>query len=167
MGRKPRVIWMYRKNCLKSGKVAGPGGKLLMVVFGSFFSTGSTGRPIPGRVDMTKDSVGVHPSAGYYSIDAQGIVEAYENGIVFNGSDMNRLITTALAENRYWTALVAYHTSIQNSFESSNQPGGWNGLQSTPRYLAMQKSLLVPDVGVGDTINVQIGATTFNLSKSG
>src|SRR3989338_2053300 len=80
---------------------------------------------------------------------------------------MNRLITTALAENRYWTALVAYHTSIQNSFESSNQPGGWNGLQSTPRYLAMQKSLLVPDVGVGDTINVQIGATTFNLSQSG
>jgi hypothetical protein len=90
---------------------------------------------------QTKHWVGVH-TPGYYFIDTEGIVDAYEHSLVFHGIDLGRLIATALAENRYWTALVPYNTQIQNSFESSNKPNSWGGLTNTPWYLSLQKNLV-------------------------
>jgi hypothetical protein len=39
--------------------------------------------------------VGVHPNGGYYDDDTQGIVDAYEHGLVFTKADIDHLITTA------------------------------------------------------------------------
>ena len=38
--------------------------------------------------------VGVHPNGGYYAIDVEGIVAAFEHGLVFTRDDLNRLIAT-------------------------------------------------------------------------
>jgi hypothetical protein len=43
----------------------------------------------------TKHWVGVHPNGGYYEDDTQGIVDAYEHGLVFTKADIDHLITTA------------------------------------------------------------------------
>jgi hypothetical protein len=43
----------------------------------------------------TKHWVGVHPNGGYYDDDTQGIVDAYEHGLVFTKADIDHLITTA------------------------------------------------------------------------
>ena len=42
----------------------------------------------------TKHWVGVHPNGGYYGIDVEGIVAAYEHGLVFTKEDIDRLIAT-------------------------------------------------------------------------
>ncbi|HWF17971.1 MAG TPA: hypothetical protein VG754_01815, partial [Verrucomicrobiae bacterium] len=42
----------------------------------------------------TRHWVGVHPNGGYYAIDVEGIVAAYEHGIVFTKDDIQRLIAT-------------------------------------------------------------------------
>src|SRR5208282_1580842 len=68
-----------------------------------------------------KHWVGVHPNAGYYEIDAEGIVDAYEHGLVFDRRDLDRLIATALAEKRYWTALAPYDPAIQKKFEETHK----------------------------------------------
>jgi hypothetical protein len=39
--------------------------------------------------------VGVHPNGGYYEDDTQGIVAAYEHGLVFTKADIDHLIDTA------------------------------------------------------------------------
>ena len=41
-----------------------------------------------------KHWVGVHPNGGYYAVDVDGIVAAYERGLVFNKADIERLIAT-------------------------------------------------------------------------
>ena len=41
-----------------------------------------------------KHWVGVHPNGGYYAIDVEGIVTAYEHGLVFDKEDLERLIAT-------------------------------------------------------------------------
>ncbi len=43
----------------------------------------------------TKHWVGVHPNGGYYDDDNEGIVDAYEHGLVFTHEDIARLIATA------------------------------------------------------------------------
>jgi hypothetical protein len=42
-----------------------------------------------------KHWVGVHPNGGYYDDDTQGIVDAYEHGLVFTKADIDHLIDTA------------------------------------------------------------------------
>jgi hypothetical protein len=88
-----------------------------------------------------KHWVGVHPKGGYYELDTTGIVDAYEHGLVFTKEDIDRLIATALAEKRYWTALVPYNKTIQEQFEASHKPDGWGGLGATPWYLSLQARL--------------------------
>ena len=41
-----------------------------------------------------KHWVGVHPNGGYYAIDVEGIVTAYEHGLVFAKEDLDRLMAT-------------------------------------------------------------------------
>jgi hypothetical protein len=89
----------------------------------------------------TKHWVGVHPSGGYYEIDTEGIVDAYEHGLVFTKEGINRLIATALAEKRYWSALVPYSEAIQKDFEDSLKPDSWGGLAAAPWYLGLQARL--------------------------
>src|SRR5207244_2283025 len=38
--------------------------------------------------------VGVHPNGGYYTIDVEGIVNAYEHRLVFTKTEIDRLIAT-------------------------------------------------------------------------
>jgi hypothetical protein len=85
-----------------------------------------------------KHWIGVHRNTGYYDIDVEGIVSAYEHGLVFEENDIKRLVKTALAEKRYWTALVPYNNTIQHEFEDRNDPRSWAGLSATPWYLALQ-----------------------------
>jgi hypothetical protein len=107
--------------------------------------------------------VGVHPNGGYYSIDVEGIVTAYEHGLVFTKADIDRLIATnrdvmwngrvagaafgrldgGAADKRWaktpgvlWTALVPYDVALRKVFEANHDPAGWGGLSGTPRHLA-------------------------------
>ena len=41
-----------------------------------------------------KHWVGVHPNGGYYAIDVEGIVMAYEHSLVFRKEDLKRLVAT-------------------------------------------------------------------------
>jgi hypothetical protein len=89
----------------------------------------------------TKHWVGVHPNPGYYEIDVAAIVDAYEHGLVFGRGDIDHLISTALAEKRYWEALVPYSAEIQKKFEQEMKPDSWRGLSGAPRYLMLQARL--------------------------
>ncbi len=88
-----------------------------------------------------KHWVGVHPNGGYYSIDLEGIVEAYKHGLVFDKDDIDRLIATAPLEKRYWAALAPYDDTLQQKFEEGLKPDSWGGLASTPWYLWQQARL--------------------------
>ena len=90
---------------------------------------------------LPKHWIGVHPNGGYYDIDVEGIVAAYEHGLIFNKEDINHLIATSLAEKRYWTGLVPYDETNQIQFESTRDPNSWDGLWSAPWYLAIQRAL--------------------------
>jgi hypothetical protein len=112
----------------------------------------------------TKHWVGVHPNGGYYNIDVEGIVTAYEHGLVFTKADLDRLIATnrdfmwnqqvegakfqrldggkpderwAKGPGVLWTALVPYDESLRKVFEANHNPASWGGLSATPRYLAL------------------------------
>jgi hypothetical protein len=89
----------------------------------------------------TKHWVGVHPNAGYYQIDTDGIIDAYEHGLVFEKKDIDRLIATALATKRDWAALVPYSPEIQKRVEETLKPDSWGGLSAAPRYLMLQAPL--------------------------
>ena len=111
----------------------------------------------------TKHWVGVHPNGGYYQIDVEGIVTAYEHRLVFNKADIDCLIATnrdwmwnqqvqgakfrridgGTPDNRWknspgvlWTALILYDESLRKVFEANHNPAGWGGLSATPWYLA-------------------------------
>jgi len=90
---------------------------------------------------IPKHWIGVHSNAAYYGIDVESIVAAYENRLVFNEEDINRLVKTALAQARYWTALVPYSKEIQQRFEADHRANSWAGLMLTPWYLALQTRL--------------------------
>jgi hypothetical protein len=110
-----------------------------------------------------KHWVGVHPNGGYYAIDVEGIVTAYEHGLTFTKEDIDRLIATnrdfmwnkqvpgakfqridgGEPDNRWaktpgvlWTALTPYDPTLRKVFEANHAPAGWGGLSSTPQHLA-------------------------------
>ena len=87
---------------------------------------------------LPKHWIGVHPNAGYYEIDVAGIATAYEHGLIFKTDDINHLITTALADKRYWTALVPYDDTIQRQFENTLDPASWGGHGSAAWYLSLE-----------------------------
>jgi hypothetical protein len=87
---------------------------------------------------LPKHWIGVHPNAAYYDIDVEAIVAAYKHRLVFNADDINRLVATAIAERRYWTALVPFDVTIQKQFEDTLDPSRWGGLSRAPWYLATQ-----------------------------
>ncbi len=91
--------------------------------------------------DSPKHWVGVHPNAGYYEIDVEAVVDAYEHGVVFTKDDLDRLVATALGEKRFWTALVPYSPEIQKVFEDRHKPDSWGGLSTAPWYLSLQARL--------------------------
>ena len=111
----------------------------------------------------TKHWVGVHPNGGYYGIDLEGIVTAYEHGLVFGKEDLARLIATnrdfmwnklvrpahfrridgGQPDPRWkdspgvlWTALVPHDDTLRKVFEANHKPDSWGGLAITPWYLA-------------------------------
>lgn len=106
--------------------------------------------------------VGVHPNGGYYAIDVDGIVTAYEHGLVFTKHDIDRLIATnrdfmwnrqvagakfqridgGKPDDRWkntpgvlWVALVPYDETLRQIFLSNHNPSSWGGLYVTPWYL--------------------------------
>ncbi|MCX5655921.1 MAG: hypothetical protein NTY65_14875 [Planctomycetota bacterium] len=110
-----------------------------------------------------KHWVGVHPNGGYYGIDVEGIVAAYEHGLVFTKDDIDRLVATnrdfmwnhevkgakfqridggtpdprwARSPGVLWTALAPYDETLRKVFEANHDPAGWGGLSATPWYLA-------------------------------
>jgi len=112
-----------------------------------------------------KHWVGVHPNGGYYQVDVEGIITAYEHHLVFTRADIDRLIATnrdwmwnkqvhgakfqridgGAPDNRWknspgalWTALVPYDESLRKIFEANHDPASWGGLAATPWYLALQ-----------------------------
>ena len=87
---------------------------------------------------VPKHWVGVHPNSGYYDIDIDSIVTAYEHRLIFSRHDINSLIATALTEKRYWTGLVPYDDTIQRQFEETLDPSSWRGHSRTPWYLALE-----------------------------
>jgi hypothetical protein len=117
----------------------------------------------------TRHWVGVHPNGGYYDIDVEGIVTAFEHGIVFTRTEIDRLIATnrdymwnrritGAAFRRIdggepadpwkktpgvlWIALTPYDTLLQRVFEANHDPASWGGLASTPWYLALKAGRL-------------------------
>lgn len=85
-----------------------------------------------------KHWVGVHPNPGYYAVDVEAIVTAYQHGIVFTKDDIRRLVATSHAEKRSWAALIPYDPAAQKHFEAALKPDSWEGLGGTPWYLALQ-----------------------------
>jgi hypothetical protein len=90
---------------------------------------------------LPKHWIGVHPKAGYYDIDVAGIATAYEHRMVFNKDDITHLSATALANKRYWAALVPYDGTIQKNFEYTQSPSSWDGIHRAPWYLAIIRRL--------------------------
>jgi hypothetical protein len=94
---------------------------------------------------LPKHWIGIHPKDAYYDIDVEGIVAAFEHGVVFNEDDIKRLIATALANKRYWTALVPYSAEIRQNFKNTISPESWDGLSAIPWYLAFRERNLGSD----------------------
>jgi hypothetical protein len=118
--------------------------------------------------------VGVHPNGGYYAIDVEGIVAAFERGLVFTRSEIDRLIATnrdfmwnqqvagarfqridgGLPDPRWltspgtlWTALVPYDSTLRKVLLANHNPAGWGGLSATPWFLALGAGRTVGGVG--------------------
>ena len=112
----------------------------------------------------TEHWVGVHPNGGYYDIDVEGIVAAFQHGLVFTQEDLDQLIATdrdfmwnqkvesaafrridgGPADPRWqdspgvlWTALLPYDETLRKIFVANHNPGSWGGLASTPWFLAL------------------------------
>ena len=122
------------------------------------------GGPWDTRADGSlKHWVGVHPNGGYYGIDVEGIVCAYEHGLVFTREDIARLVATnrdfmwnqqvtgarfkridgepadprwANSAGVLWTALIPYDPTLRAIFEANHDPASWGGMAETPRHLA-------------------------------
>jgi hypothetical protein len=114
-----------------------------------------------------KHWVGVHPNGGYYGIDVEAIVTAFEHGLVFTKEDIQRLIATnrdfmwnqqvagakfqridgGSADPRWrnspgvlWTSLVPYDETLRKVFLANHNPSGWGGLSATPWFLARERA---------------------------
>jgi hypothetical protein len=113
-----------------------------------------------------KHWVGVHPNGGYYQIDVEGLVAAFEHDLVISKADLERLIATnrdfmwnqeidnakfqridgGPADARWkdqpgvlWTALIPYDETLKKVFIANHDPGSWGGLSLTPWFLRQQK----------------------------
>ncbi len=111
--------------------------------------------------------IGVHPNGGYYGIDVEGIVAAFEHGLVFTKEDMDRLIATnrdfmwnqqisgarfqridgGRPDSRWkdspgvlWTSLAPYDETLRKVFLANHDPSSWGGLSVTPWFLAREAS---------------------------
>ena len=109
----------------------------------------------------------MHPNGGYYAIDAEGIVDAFDHGMVFGKEDIARLIATNRdfmwnqqmqgakfqridgepADARWnnspgslWSSLVPHDETLRRVFISNHNPTSWGGLASTPWFLSLLKS---------------------------
>jgi len=107
--------------------------------------------------------VGIHPNGGYYQIDVEGIVTAFEHGLVFKQEDIDRLIATNRdfmwnkqiigakfqridgeqpdprwknSPGMLWTALVPYDAKLREIFVTNHNPDGWGGTSATPWFLS-------------------------------
>jgi len=116
----------------------------------------------------TRHWVGVHPNGGYYGIDVEGKVAAYEHGLVFTRDDIRRLVATnrdfmwnqqvkgakfrridgGEPDARWkdspgvlWTALAPYDPTLRRVFLEDHNPAGWGGLAATPWFLAREASI--------------------------
>lgn len=112
----------------------------------------------------TKHWVGIHPNGGYYQIDLEGIVTAFEHDLVFTKDDLQRLIATNRdfmwnqqvtgarfqridggesdprwkeAPGVLWTALVPYDETLRKIFLANHDPASWGGLITTPWFLSL------------------------------
>jgi hypothetical protein len=110
--------------------------------------------------------VGVHPNGGYYEIDVEGIVSAFEHDLVFTKEDLKRLIATNRgfmwnqevkgarfqridggepdprwknSPGTLWTSLVPYDETLRKVFLANHNPASWGGLAVTPWFLAREK----------------------------
>ena len=108
--------------------------------------------------------VGIHPNGGYYQIDVEGIVAAFEHGLVFKQEDIDRLIATNRdfmwnkqmigakfqridgeqpdprwknSPGMLWTALVPYDATLREVFVVNHNPDGWGGTSATPWFLSL------------------------------
>ena len=106
-----------------------------------------------------KHWVGVHPNGGYYADDVEGIVAAYEHGLVFTKEEIARLIATnrdfmwnqqikgakfqridgkppapKAMPGELWSALAPYDPTLRKIFEANFKPGDWSGLD-TPKWV--------------------------------
>lgn len=113
----------------------------------------------------TKHWVGVHPNGGYYAIDVEGIVAAFEHGVVFTRDDVDRLIAInrdfmwnrqmdgakfrridgGQPDPRWkntpgvlWTSLVPHDETLRKVFLANHEPASWGGLSVTPWFLARE-----------------------------
>ena len=111
--------------------------------------------------------VGVHPNGGYYGIDVEGIVAAFEHGLVFTRADVDRLVATnrdfmwnqQVAGARFqridggqpdprwqnspavlWTALVPYDATLRQIFLANHNPASWGGQGTTPWFVSLSTS---------------------------
>jgi len=114
-----------------------------------------------------KHWVGVHPNGGYYGIDVEGIVAAFEHDLVFTRADVDRLIATnrdfmwnqKVAGAKFqridggepdprwknspgvlWTALMPYDATLREIFLANHNPSNWGGLATTPWFVSLSKS---------------------------
>ena len=110
----------------------------------------------------TRHWVGVHPNGGYYGIDVGAIVEAFEHGMVFSKSDIDKLIATnrdfmwnqklegatfgridgGAPDQRWlktpgvlWAPLCSFDATLRKVFEATFEPTSWGGLGATPWYV--------------------------------
>jgi hypothetical protein len=107
--------------------------------------------------------IGVHRNGSYEQMDLEGIVAAFEHGLVFTKEELRRLIATNrdLMWNQQfvgakfqrvdgrldeagqkswagclWPALVPYDESLRKVFVVSHDPASWAGLDLTPWFRA-------------------------------
>ena len=101
----------------------------------------------------------------------EGIVTAYEHGLVFGKEDLERLIATnrdfmwnqqiqgaefqridgGKPDPRWksspgvlWTALVPHDETLRKVFEANHNPDNWGGLATTPWYFAQLAGEIKP-----------------------
>ena len=113
----------------------------------------------------TRHWVGVHPNGGYYEIDVEGIVAAFDHGLVFTRNDIQKLVATnrdfmwnqQIKGARFrridggepdarwknspgvlWTALVVHDPTLRKIFLENHDPAGWGGLAVTPWFLVRE-----------------------------
>lgn len=114
----------------------------------------------------TRHWVGVHPNGAYYALDVDGIVAAFEHGLVFTQQDIDRLIATnrdfmwnqkvqtaefqridggrrdlrrKVPPGLLWAALTPHDKTLKKVFLANHKPDIWSSLSITPWFLSRFK----------------------------